>query len=133
MTSRIAAITVLALAGLFIAAGVTYAAGRLVSQPIGLSYQERALEDSLAPAKTITVTRTTTTGGSAAGTQTTSVTGPDSSGGGDSSSQSHPSDTSAAPKSKSDSDSGGSGSDDSASSDDDESYVDGHNDSDHDD
>ena len=133
MTSRILAITVLALAGLFIAAGVTYAAGRLVSQPIGLSDHERSLEDSLTPPRTITVTRTIKTDGSAAGTQTTSVTGPDSSGGGDSSSQSQPSDTSAAPKAQSDSDSGGSGSDDSEDSDDDESHADGHDDSDHDD
>lgn len=72
MSSRIIAVAVLALAGLFVAAGVTFAASRLVSQPIGLSYQQRSLDDSLAPTKTITVTRTTTTIGSAATTTSTS-------------------------------------------------------------
>ena len=71
MTSRIAAVFVLALAGLFVAAGVTYAASRLVSQPIGLSYHQRSLDDSLAPTKTITVTRTVTTVGSTGTTTTT--------------------------------------------------------------
>ena len=67
MISRAAAVTVLALFGLFIAAGVTFAASKLVSQPIGLSYHQRSLDDSLAPTKTITVTHTVTTVGSAAG------------------------------------------------------------------
>ena len=43
-----------------LAAGVTFAASRLVGQPIGLSEDQRSLEDSLAPPRTVTVTRTIT-------------------------------------------------------------------------
>jgi hypothetical protein len=53
-------VIVLALAGLALAAGVTFAASRLVGQPIGLSEDQRSLEDSLAPPRTVTVTRTIT-------------------------------------------------------------------------
>ena len=60
MTSRVLLVVVLALAGLALAAGVTFAAGKLVGQPIGLSEDHRSLEDSLAPPRTITVTRTVT-------------------------------------------------------------------------
>ena len=60
MTSRVLLVVVLALAGLALAAGVTFAAGKLVGQPIGLSEDHRSLEDSLAPPRTITVTRTIT-------------------------------------------------------------------------
>ena len=60
MTSRVLLVIVLALAGLALAAGVTFAASRLVGQPIGLSEDQRSLEDSLAPPRTITVTRTIT-------------------------------------------------------------------------
>ena len=60
MTSRVLLVVVLALAGLALAAGVTFAASRLVGQPIGLSEDRRPLEDSLAPPRTITVTRTIT-------------------------------------------------------------------------
>ena len=60
MTSRVLLVIVLALAGLALAAGVTFAAGKLVGQPIGLSEDHRSLEDSLAPPRTITVTRTVT-------------------------------------------------------------------------
>ena len=60
MTSRVLLVVVLALAGLAVAAGVTFAASRLVGQPIGLSEDQRSLEDSLAPPRTITVTRTIT-------------------------------------------------------------------------
>ena len=60
MTSRVLLVIVLALAGLALAAGVTFAASRLVGQPIGLSEDQRSLEDSLAPPRTVTVTRTIT-------------------------------------------------------------------------
>jgi hypothetical protein len=60
MTSRVLLVVVLALAGLALAAGVTFAASRLVGQPIGLSEDQRSLEDSLAPPRTVTVTRTIT-------------------------------------------------------------------------
>ena len=60
MTSRVLLVVVLAVAGLAVAAGVTFAAGKLVGQPIGLSEDHRSLEDSLAPPRTITVTRTVT-------------------------------------------------------------------------
>ena len=60
MTSRFLLVVVLAVAGLAVAAGVTFAAGKLVGQPIGLSEDHRSLEDSLAPPRTITVTRTVT-------------------------------------------------------------------------
>ena len=60
MTSRVLLVVVLALAGLAVAAGVTFAASRLVGQPIGLSEDQRSLEDSLAPPRTVTVTRTIT-------------------------------------------------------------------------
>ena len=60
MTSRFLLVVVLAVAGLAVAAGVTFAAGKLVGQPIGLSEDHRSLEDSLAPPRTITVTRTIT-------------------------------------------------------------------------
>ena len=60
MTSRVLLVIVLALAGLALAAGVTFAAGKLVGQPIGLSEDQRSLEDSLAPPRTVTVTRTIT-------------------------------------------------------------------------
>jgi hypothetical protein len=53
-------VIVLAVAGLALAAGVTFAASRLVGQPIGLSEDQRSLEDSLAPPRTVTVTRTIT-------------------------------------------------------------------------
>ena len=60
MTSRVLLVIVLALAGLALAAGVTFAASRLVGQPIGLSEDQRSLEDSLAPPRTVTVTRSIT-------------------------------------------------------------------------
>ena len=60
MTSRVLLVVVLAVAGLAVAAGVTFAAGKLVGQPIGLSEDHRSLEDSLAPPRTIPVTRTVT-------------------------------------------------------------------------
>ena len=60
MTSRVLLVIVLAVAGLALAAGVTFAASRLVGQPIGLSEDQRSLEDSLAPPRTVTVTRTIT-------------------------------------------------------------------------
>ena len=60
MTSRVLLVVVLALAGLALAAGMTFAASRLVGQPIGLSEDQRSLEDSLAPPRTVTVTRTIT-------------------------------------------------------------------------
>ena len=132
MTSRIAAVVLLALAGLFLAAGVTFAASRLVSQPIGLSYHQRSLDDSLAPAKTITVTRTITTTGSAASPKTTTATSPDTSTAGNSSSAQEPA-TSTAPKAKSESTQLGSESDRSESSSDQGLYRDGHSDGDHDD
>lgn len=131
MTSRIAAVAFLALAGLFLAAGVTFAASRLVSQPIGLSYHQRSLDDSLAPAKTITVTRTITTIGSAKTTQTTSAAPVPSSGSGSATVQAPARITT--PKAKSDSRSPSSQSDSSASSGGGEPYADGHNDGDHDD
>ena len=50
-TSRVTFIVLLALLGVFMAAGITYAGGRLVSQPIGLAAEPRDLSSSLtAPA-----------------------------------------------------------------------------------
>ena len=51
-TSRVTFIVLLALLGVFMAAGITYAGGRLVSQPIGLAAEPRDLSSSLtAPAR----------------------------------------------------------------------------------
>ncbi len=53
-------VMLLAVAGLALAAGVTYAAGRLVSQPIGLTGEPATLGESLAPdASSRTTTATT--------------------------------------------------------------------------
>ena len=68
--SRMTAVALLALLGVVCAAGITYAASRLVRQPIGLSAEPRELSTSLAapsattPSTTTRVTtpsRTTTT------------------------------------------------------------------------
>ena len=50
--SRVTLGVLLAILGLCVAAGITYAASSLVSQPIGLSEQPRDLGASLAPART---------------------------------------------------------------------------------
>ena len=50
--SRVTLGVLLAVLGLCVAAGITYAASSLVSQPIGLSDQPRDLGASLAPART---------------------------------------------------------------------------------
>ena len=136
MTSRIAAVFVLALAGLFVAAGVTYAASRLVSQPIGLSYHQRSLDDSLAPTKTITVTRTVTTVGSTGTTTTTSSaparSTPGVSSGSGSGAGHSTSSAPSAPKSPS-SQAGTKSEDHGTTTTEQNEYSDGHNDSDHDD
>lgn len=134
MTSRIAAVVLLALAGLFLAAGVTFAASRLVSQPIGLSYHQRSLDDSLAPTKTITVTRTVTTVGSTGTTTTTSSAQARSTPGVSSGSGSGNS-TSAAPSApKSPSSQTGAKSDDQGTTTTNQpEFSDGHSDGDHDD
>ena len=134
MTSRIAAVVVLALAGLFLAAGVTFAASRLVSQPIGLSYHQRSLDDSLAPTRTITVTRTITTTGSTGKTSTTtsapaapSTTTNSASGSGTSTGA-----ATGAPKAPSSQKSVGDAGEDTSTTEQ-PSYSDGHTDGDHDD
>ena len=55
---RLTATIVFALLGLAVAAGVTYAASRLVSQPIGISSEPQHVGDALAPVSV--VNRTTT-------------------------------------------------------------------------
>ena len=134
MTSRIAAVVVLALAGLFIAAGVTFAASRLVSQPIGLSYHQRSLDDSLAPTRTITVTKTITTIGSTGKTSTTTSAPAASSTTTDSVSGSGSSTGAAtsAPKAPSSQKSVG-GNAEGTTTTEQPTYSDGHNDGDHDD
>jgi len=135
MISRVAVVTVLALMGLFIAAGVTFAASKLVSQPIGLSYHQRSLDDSLAPTRTITVTNTVTTvGSSTGGTSTSSTTTsgtPDATSTGASSTGSTT--TSPSRTTKSGSDAAVVDSTESHPSDHESTYEDGHNDGDHDD
>jgi hypothetical protein len=61
---RVTATALVALLGLAVAAGITYAASRLVSQPIGLSSEPQRIGDSLGPPAAQTTTtspRTTTT------------------------------------------------------------------------
>ena len=75
---RVTATALVALLGLAAAAGITYAASRLVSQPIGLSSEPQRIGDSLGPppeqTTTATTTRTTTTQPTT--TQPTTTTAP---------------------------------------------------------
>jgi len=75
---RVTATALVALLGLAAAAGITYAASRLVSQPIGLSSEPQRIGDSLGPPPEQTTTTTTTQTDDRTTTQptTTSTTTP---------------------------------------------------------
>lgn len=73
--SRRAGVIALALVGLALTAGITYAASTVVSQPIGLTSEPATVGDSLAPGAPIT-TSTTTSTAPATTTVTTTVTTP---------------------------------------------------------
>lgn len=71
-SSRATFVVLLALLGVGLAAGITYAASRLVSEPIGLAAEPHDLSSSLtAPAPTAAATPTTATPATATPTRTT--------------------------------------------------------------
>ncbi len=66
----------LALIGLVLVAGVTYAASTLVSQPIGLTSEPLSAGETLAPTASTTTSTTATTTATTPRTVTTTVTTP---------------------------------------------------------
>ena len=73
---RRAGVIALALVGLALTAGISYAASTLVSQPIGLTSEPATVGESLAPGAPATAPATTTTTAPATTTVTTTVTTP---------------------------------------------------------
>ncbi|HMS60880.1 MAG TPA: hypothetical protein PKD63_01285 [Solirubrobacteraceae bacterium] len=71
---RRAGVIALALVGLALTAGISYAASTLVSQPIGLTSEPATVGESLAPGAPATAPATTTTTAPATTTVTTTVT-----------------------------------------------------------
>lgn len=69
-------VVVFAVIGLLLAAGVTYAASTLVSQPIGLTSEPVTAGDALAPTSATTTTAPSTTTTPATTVTTTTVTVP---------------------------------------------------------
>lgn len=73
---RRAGVIALALVGLALTAGISYAASTLVSQPIGLTSEPATVGESLAPGAPATAPATTTSTAPATTTVTTTVTTP---------------------------------------------------------
>ena len=73
---HVTATALVALLGLAAAAGITYAASRLVSQPIGLSSEPQRIGDSLGPPPEQTTTTTQTDDRTTTQPTTTSTTTP---------------------------------------------------------